>query len=197
MSIDSTIHLISAIRHRILSIPFQTAFDCVAKGVDGSAMTIPLHGQEAMFILPYSDRVMVTYALAFDEDSDAVLAKVFLQEFFDTRQKHTVTNAPTVIYGKDLPAEMAPHIPEATKTSCSFISFGRRCPIELDLMLLVLLPSHVTAEKRDRAASLVINFRAYLHLHLKNTKAYLHNRMRSKVADFLKVLNRAKVQYNN
>lgn len=77
-----------------------------------------------MYILPYSDRVMVTYSLTFDEASDAVLAKVFLQEFFDTRQKHTVTNAPTVIYGKELPAEIAPFIPDEIKVKCSFISFG-------------------------------------------------------------------------
>ena len=34
--------------------------------------------------------------------------------------------------------------------------------------------------------------RDYLHYHLKCTKAALHNRMRAKTADFLKMLNRAK-----
>ena len=34
------------------------------------------------------------------------------------------------------------------------------------------------------------------HYHLKCTKAYLHNRMRSKVADFLKVIDRSKLEYN-
>lgn len=34
--------------------------------------------------------------------------------------------------------------------------------------------------------------RNYLHYHLKCSKAYMHQRMRAKTNDFLKVLNRAK-----
>lgn len=39
---------------------------------------------------------------------------------------------------------------------------------------------------------MVINFRDYFHYHIKSCKAYLHNRQRAKVAEYLKVLNRAK-----
>ena len=35
-------------------------------------------------------------------------------------------------------------------------------------------------------------FRDYLHYHIKCSKAYLHSRMRARVAAFLQVLNRAK-----
>jgi len=35
-------------------------------------------------------------------------------------------------------------------------------------------------------------FRDYLHYHIKCSKAYLHSRMRARVAAFLRVLNRAK-----
>lgn len=35
-------------------------------------------------------------------------------------------------------------------------------------------------------------FRDYLHYHIKCSKAYMHSRMRTRVAEFLKVLNRAK-----
>jgi actin related protein 2/3 complex subunit 2 len=87
-------------------------------------MSVPMRGKEAMYILPYSDRVMVTFSLDFEDSSDVVLGKVFLQEFYDIRQKHTVQNAPTVIFGKELPAEMAKFIPEVAKSNLNFISFG-------------------------------------------------------------------------
>lgn len=35
-------------------------------------------------------------------------------------------------------------------------------------------------------------FRDYLHYHIKCSKAYIHSRLRRRVAEFLKVLNRAK-----
>lgn len=35
-------------------------------------------------------------------------------------------------------------------------------------------------------------FRDYLHYHIKCSKAYMHSRMRYRVAEFLKILNRAK-----
>jgi len=37
-------------------------------------------------------------------------------------------------------------------------------------------------------------FRDYLHYHIKCSKAYMHSRMRARVAEFLKVLNRAKME---
>jgi len=169
------------------------AFECSDTAVDGKQMTLPLCSSESMYILPYSDRVMVTFALHFDA-SDAVLAKVFLQEFFDTRQKHTVQNAPTVIFGKEVPSEMAPFVPVNIQSTHNFISFGMHF-IYSDLIFtfVVLLPRHYAKEKREQAASMIVNFRTYLHYHLKCTKAYLHNRMRSKVSDFLKVLDNAKI----
>ena len=37
-------------------------------------------------------------------------------------------------------------------------------------------------------------FRDYLHYHIKCSKAYMHSRMRARVAEFLKVLNRSKME---
>merc|ERR1712141_530621 len=39
-------------------------------------------------------------------------------------------------------------------------------------------------------------FRNYMHYHIKCSKAYIHSRMRAKTAEFLKVLNRAKLESN-
>lgn len=37
-------------------------------------------------------------------------------------------------------------------------------------------------------------FRDYLHYHIKCSKAYMHSRMRHRVSEFQKVLNRAKTE---
>ena len=67
------------LRFKILSVPLMKAFESVDKKTDGKPFTIPLKGQEALYIVPYSDRVMVSYGLAFEDPSDAVLSKIFLQ----------------------------------------------------------------------------------------------------------------------
>lgn len=61
------------------------------------------------------------------------------------------------------------------------------------LNLLVLFPRHlVRGDVREETISRIQIFRDYLHYHIKCSKAYLHSRMRARVAEFLKVLNRAK-----
>jgi actin related protein 2/3 complex subunit 2 len=51
---------------------------------------------------------------------------------------------------------------------------------------------HVAAASLKKTGELLGNFRAYLAYHMKCCKAYLHFRMRDKVATWLQVLNRTK-----
>lgn len=62
---------------------------------------------------------------------------------------------------------------------------------------LVLTPKHTCKQNRDNTINLISMLRNYLHYHLKCSKAYLHQRMRDKTNDFLKVLNRAKPEPKN
>ncbi len=121
---ETSIEKISKIRFEIFSIPFRKAFECVDNKTDGTNICIPLKGDESLYITPYSDRVMVTYAITFEDQSDVVLGKVFLQEFNDTRQKHTVQNSPTVIFGKEPPQEMAKYVRAPKTEQFHFLSFG-------------------------------------------------------------------------
>lgn len=84
---------------------------------------MPIEGQEMLYIKPHQDRVMVTISISLEDPSDAVLGKVFLQELFDTRQKHTLQNAPTVIFGKEPPAEIESMV-KSSSNQLSFVSFG-------------------------------------------------------------------------
>jgi len=54
------------------------------------------------------------------------------------------------------------------------------------------MPRHFTKQNRDNTINMISMLRNYLHYHLKCSKAYMHQRMRAKTNDFLKVLNRAK-----
>jgi len=56
----------------------------------------------------------------------------------------------------------------------------------------VLHPAHMA--KRANTISHIQIFRNYLHYHIKCSKAYMHTRMRTRVRELLKVLNRAKVE---
>lgn len=60
---------------------------------------------------------------------------------------------------------------------------------------IVLFPRHF--QRPDVAASTISHiqlFRDYLHYHIKCSKAYMHSRMRHRVSEFQKVLNRAKTE---
>lgn len=58
----------------------------------------------------------------------------------------------------------------------------------------VLFPRHFTPITAPSTAIQLQLFRDYLHYHIKCSKAYMHSRMRARVAEFLKVLNRARVE---
>ncbi len=61
------------------------------------------------------------------------------------------------------------------------------------LLDLVLFPRHFVNPTQALATINRIQlFRDYLHYHIKCSKAYMHSRMRHRVAEFLKILNRAK-----
>jgi len=55
-----------------------------------------------------------------------------------------------------------------------------------------LFDQHLNQKNAFKTINLLETFRDYLHYHIKCSKAYLHNRMRTKVAAWLQVLNRAR-----
>lgn len=58
---------------------------------------------------------------------------------------------------------------------------------------IVLFPRHYApGAVREETISRIQIFRDYLHYHIKCSKAYMHSRMRARVSEFIKVLNRAK-----
>lgn len=137
--------------------------------------------EESIFIKPSFDRVTVIFSTTFKDDTDKIFGKVFLQEFVDAR-KRSVQTAPQVLFtDKEPPLDIQDVAPRtAGNDSKGYVTF-------------VLFPRHLTkGERRDNCISHIQFFRNYFHYHIKCAKAYMHSRMRFRVKEFLKVLNRAK-----
>ncbi|QLL31108.1 hypothetical protein HG536_0A09250 [Torulaspora globosa] len=192
---------LSLLKTLILSYPFQLAFDefvelsnasAAAGGESGGSLesstlhTIRYRDDENLFIKSASDRITVIFETIFQDETDKVFGKVFLQEFVDARKRNrTIQSAPQVLFSHEPPLEIqqrsqpvAATVPDSSRR---FITF-------------VLFPRHFqTQELQFSTVSQLTLFRNYFHYHIKCSKAYMHSRMRYRVDSFIKVLNRAKV----
>lgn len=104
-----------------------------------------------------------------------------MQEFVDARRQPGIQNAPQVMYtNREPPLELKGVRGLKDSESVGYVTF-------------VLFPRHFATDAiRYETISRIQLFRDYLHYHIKCSKSYLNSRMRTRVAEFLKVLNRAK-----
>lgn len=175
-----------------MAAPFERAFraqaeleakhDPAAPAPDAATL-IPVHyrAEEALYIIPSHDRVTVVFSTLFEEETDRIFGRVFLQEFLDARRQPSIQNAPQVKYlTREPPLEIR---------SMTGLKRGE----DVGYVTFVLFPRHFQhPDVRASTISHIQLFRDYLHYHIKCSKAYMHSRMRSRVSDMLKVLNRAK-----
>ncbi|KAK6201422.1 Arp complex subunit [Scheffersomyces amazonensis] len=136
---------------------------------------------ECIYIKPSFDRVTVIFSTVFQDETDKIFGKVFLQEFVDAR-KRSVQTAPQVLYShKEAPLDITNYVQ------------GKKDDENKGYITFVLFPRHlVKGDRRDNCISHIQYFRNYFHYHIKCSKAYMHSRMRFRVKEFLKILNRAK-----
>ncbi|KAI5799153.1 Arp2/3 complex, 34 kd subunit p34-Arc-domain-containing protein [Peziza echinospora] len=191
---DALIHNVSLLRRHAMAAPFELAIDTHHKlaaeaskftavsapeSSSSEIMAIHYRDEEAMYIQASDDRVTIIFSTVFREETDRIFGKVFLSEFVDARRR-AIQNAPQVLYRNDPPMEIrnVPGVRTDESGDIGYITF-------------VLFPRHLTPQRRDESISHIQTFRDYFHYHIKAAKAYMHSRMRRRVADFLKVLNRA------
>ncbi|KAL0953637.1 hypothetical protein HGRIS_004841 [Hohenbuehelia grisea] len=174
-------------KRNALAAPFESAFrtqkQLEASGGQGELMEIHYRDEEAIYVQAANDRVTVIFSTVFKEETDRIFGKVFLQEFVDARRLPTIQNAPQVLYSaRDPPLEIR-HLPDLRQSE------------DIGYVTFVLFPRHFQAPATASATiSHIQLFRDYLHYHIKCSKAYMHSRMRHRVAEFQKVLNRAKTE---
>lgn len=136
---------------------------------------------ESIYIKPSFDRVTVIFSTVFKDETDKIFGKVFLQEFVDARRR-SVQTAPQVLYShKEAPLDIQNVVDSRSQDeNKGYVTF-------------VLFPRHLTkGDRRENCISHIQFFRNYFHYHIKCAKAYMHSRMRFRVKEFLKILNRAK-----
>lgn len=193
---EELVNKIALLKRNTFAAPFEKAFDkfdqlaeeAAAKGTDlyapqksdNEVMAIHYRDEESIYVRPSYDRVTVIFSTIFKDETDRIFGKVFLQEFVDAR-KRAIQNAPQVLYTqKEPPLEIRDVVkPSSNAENMGYVTF-------------VLFPRHLVASRRENCISHIQIFRDYFHYHIKCSKAYMHSRMRFRVSEFLKVLNRAK-----
>ncbi|KAG8930979.1 hypothetical protein FRC03_005846 [Tulasnella sp. 419] len=190
---ETLIKSAALLRRHALSAPFIRAFatqkelEAAPVPTDGSPrdigelMSVHYRDEEAIYIQAAHDRVTVVFSTLFREEADRIYGKVFLQEFVDARRQPSIQTAPQVLYTNREPPLEIRHVPGLnTSEDAGYVTF-------------VLFPRHFAHPQTAYATiSHIQLFRDNLHYHIKCSKAYLHSRMRHRVTEFLKVLNRAK-----
>jgi len=161
--------------------PIISACSKLESGGTGPIIDITLRdNQERMWIRQdQKDSVTVVFSIAFSDPDDVVIGKVFLQEL-----KKSVSGAPSVDFRFDPPGELTgvANLPR------------QRAPGSQDVgyVTFVLFDRHYTGAAKQKSATVLPTFRNYLHYHIKCAKSHLHTRMRTRVEESIKVLNRAK-----
>lgn len=169
---------IPLIKRYIMKAPFEAAFKKFEGGQQlATPIKIPYRENESVYLTIAKDAVVVTFTLRFKDPDDVVIAKVFMQEFADAK----VPGAPSVSFShRQKPLEIK-SVEEAESDTTGFVS-------------IVLFQRHLDGKKRVTTLDNLVNFRPYFHYHLKCSKAYMHIRMRTRVAALLEVLNQAKFE---
>jgi actin related protein 2/3 complex subunit 2 len=173
-------HDIALLKRNALAAPFYKVFADVEQKKPGQMIEIKYRDDEAIFIKPESDRVIVIFSISFKDQDDVVLAKVFLQEYADGKKNLPGLSIPSVTYSqKEPPAELKGVRNLRVGEGQGFVSF-------------VLFANHINGPKKEKTIDNIQTFRNYLHYHIKCSKGFIHTRMRTKVDSFLQVLNRAR-----
>ncbi|KAH9941362.1 actin-like protein ARPC2 [Amylocystis lapponica] len=178
----------SLLKRNALAAPFEVAFKAqkqLEASGDGQGDLMALHyrDEEVIYVQASPDRVTVIFSTIFREETDRIVGKVFLQEFVDARRLPTIQSAPQVLYTTREPPLEIRHLPGLVDSE------------DIGYVTFVLFPRHfANPSVASSTISHIQLFRDYLHYHIKCSKAYLHSRMRHRVSEFQKVLNRAKTE---
>ncbi|XP_050419212.1 actin-related protein 2/3 complex subunit 2 [Patella vulgata] len=157
---------------------FEKYFEFQEKGIEGQQKAVIHYREdETMYVEAKKDRVTVIFSTIFKDDDDVIIGKVFMQEFKEGRRKYQ--QAPQVLFSHREPPQELTNTDARVGDNICYITF-------------VLFPRHTSKAARDNTINLIHTLRDYLHYHIKCSKAYIHQRMRAKTSDFLKVLNRAR-----
>lgn len=172
-------HLVSLLKANVMGAPLYKNFKSLIAGQkEGKPDKVEISKNTTMFVFPYAERVLVVYALTFNDHAESVISKVFLNEFVEGRR--ACQQAPICAFDVKPPMEMKAFGVVKPEAGVMYLSF-------------TVLKQHVNSdEKLDNAVHLLQGLRGYIQYHIKCSKAFWHSRMRARVIALLGILNRAK-----
>jgi len=179
---EGLVQSVSQLKHTVIGGVFHYYFNQLNDGKTPTHFSFNLRADTTVYFVPKADRVTVLFTVDFKEKVDRAVARVFMQEFVDARNKDkNLGGTPPVGFGVAPPLELAPFgITEPIKGILGFVSFS-------------VMKAHVDKpDKRDKVVSVLQGFRNFMQYHIKCSKAHFHSRMRARAASLLGVLNRAK-----
>ncbi|EDQ89569.1 uncharacterized protein MONBRDRAFT_37027 [Monosiga brevicollis MX1] len=179
MGADPTVTIMKAasLRRNCFAALFEKFFSMQQAGNIDEKAVLQFRDQETLYINVLKDRVTVIFSTLFSDADDVVIGKVFMQAFKDVRGKNP--QAPQVLFSYLEPPRELEGTGALSGKNVGYVTF-------------VLFPRHFEGAKKDSTIDLLHTFRDYLHYHIKCSKAYLHQRMRARTSELLKVLNRAR-----
>jgi hypothetical protein len=118
--------------------------------------------EEAIYILPSSDRVTVIFSTIFKEETDRIFGKVFLQEFVDARRRPSCQTAPQVLYSnREAPLEIRELKELIDGDNIGYVTFGTSFLLQLrshrSLLSFGIMHSSVPKTFLERDSSSSIN----------------------------------------
>ncbi|CAH8628521.1 unnamed protein product [Heterobilharzia americana] len=177
-------HKCGLLKRNCVAAVFEKFFEFQAKSdVHSGSKRAIIHYREdeTMYVQALADRVTVIFSTVFKDPDDMLIGKLFMQEFTEARRR--LDRAPQVLYSHRVPPNELQGTDAVVNDSVAYITF-------------VLFPRHLATESaRNSTIDLIQTLRTYLHYHIKCSKAYIQMRMRAKTVEFLKVLNRAHIEY--
>lgn len=170
---------IAEMKRSICGAPLELAFSCSAqKSLLPAPIILNSGGGDLMFVNPRPDSTLVVFTVSYSDKTDEAIAEVFFREFLEA--KRSVGNGPSIFFNTEPPADL-----EGTLMALKAGSV-------MGFVSIVLFSQHIgTPESRLKAVTLVQQFRTYLQYHIKAAKAYMHTRMRKRVAGWMQVMSDA------
>jgi len=175
---EATIKNLSLAKSKITGGAFDNPFTGLMEDKKVEKFKFDLRPDTTVFFYPMVDRVTVIFEVNFQVKMDQVIANVMLKEFVNSRKQ--IGRAPPVSWEQNPPSELKEFGITQNKGCLGYMSFA-------------ILKSHLEKGKQEAVIAVLQTFRTYLQYHIKCSKSYFHSKMRKRVAELIKVLNRAKV----
>mmetsp|Transcript_51699 Transcript_51699/g.76619 ORF Transcript_51699/g.76619 Transcript_51699/m.76619 type:complete len:312 (-) Transcript_51699:1455-2390(-) len=177
---EELIEKLSNIGRHIFAAPFHRALTALVEGTtaDCPPLNLAYRPTEQVFVIASPHVVQVIFSLAFVDQVDRELARVFTVEFAESGR--VVEKAPGVnFYPPGRKPDELNGIDHTIDDNC------------IGYLVFAVSKMHVDKPaKMERVIDLLVQFRSYLLYHIKCTKTELHSMMRKTYANLIQVKER-------